>query len=330
MCIRDSTCTATIGDKTATETVTITNDGKTYDIRPTASTTSVALGYVVASNNQSTSFPSINLYDVTTASAPAAVSPAVTFTYSEVSDPSNAVSVNPSTGAITVTGSGTATLRATTSYKGKPYSKDLIVYASALMADFDRQAWYNSPATYYYSDLVTAANKALSTGNTYGSNYYYGTVNTIQTVIVNNNSLGTSTNTLSYGAQSGSITFTPYYNARDKAPVTVTLTTSTGKSVTVTLNIPVVPIPRTFDSLTAEPVTTNYTTSINNYRITFPSTYSTYYVVQKNGTTAPDYATVSLGNPYSAGSQYTLSSADFGTNGTCTLYVIATNNYTYG
>lgn len=257
------------------------------------------------------------------------MSPAVTFTYSEVSDPSNAVSVNPSTGAITVTGSGTATLRATTSYKGKPYSKDLIVYASALMADFDRQAWYNSPATYYYSDLVTAANKALSTGNTYGSNYY-GTVYTIQTVSVNNNSLGTSTNTLSYGAQSGSITFTPYYNARGKAPVTVTLTTTTRKPVTVTLNIPVVPIPTTFDSLTAEPVTTNYTTSINNYRITFPTTYSTYYVVQKNGTTAPDYATVSLGNPYSAGSQYTLSSADFGTNGTCTLYVIATNNYTYG
>ena len=327
-------CVVKYGDadnqKIESATTTVTIESKTYDIRPTASPTSVALGYVVASNNQSTSFPSINLYDVTTASAPVAVSPAVIFSYSEVSDPSNAVSVNPSTGAITVTGSGTATLRATTSYKGKTYSKELIVYASALMADFDRQAWYNSPATYYYSDLVTAATKALSTGNTYGSNYYYGTVNTIQTVSVNNNSLGTSTNTLSYGAQSGSITFTPYYNARGKAPVTVTLTTTTGKPVTVTLNIPVVPIPRTFDSLTAEPVTTNYTTSINNYRITFPSTYSTYYVVQKNGMTAPDYATVSLGNPYSAGSQYTLSSADFGTNGTCTLYVIATNNYTYG
>ena len=327
-------CVVKYGDadnqKIESATTTVTIESKTYDIRPTASTTSVALGYVVASNNQSTSFPSIKLYDVTNATVPTEANPAATFTYSEVSDPSNAVSVNPSTGAITVTGSGTATLRATTSYKGKTYSKDLIVYASALMADFDRQAWYNSPATYYYSDLVTAATKALSTGNTYGSNYYYGTVNTIQTVIVNNNSLGTSTNTLSYGAQSGSITFTPYYNARGKAPVTVTLTTTTGKPVTVTLNIPVVPIPRTFDSLTAEPVTTNYTTSINNYRITFPSTYSTYYVVQKNGTTAPDYATVSLGNPYSAGSQYTLSSADFGTNGTCTLYVIATNNYTYG
>ena len=283
-----------------------------------------------ASSNSAASFPAINLYDVTTPAAPVPVSPAVTFTYEEVSDPSNAVRVDTQTGAITVTGSGTATLRAKTSYKGKTYLKDLTVYASALMADFDRQAWYNSPATYYYSDLVTAATKALSTGNTYGSNYYYGTVNTIQTVSVNNNSLGTSTNTLSYGAQSGSITFTPYYNARGKAPVTVTLTTTTGKPVTVTLNIPVVPIPRTFDSLTAEPVTTNYTTSINNYRITFPSTYSTYYVVQKNGMTAPDYATVSLGNPYSAGSQYTLSSADFGTNGTCTLYVIATNNYTYG
>lgn len=327
-------CVVKYGDadnqKIESATTTVTIESKTYDIRPTASTTSVALGYVVASNNQSTSFPSIKLYDVTNATVPTEANPAATFTYSEVSDPSNAVSVNPSTGAITVTGSGTATLRATTSYKGKTYSKDLIVYASALMADFDRQAWYNSPATYYYSDLVTAATKALSTGNTYGSNYYYGTVNTIQTVIVNNNSLGTSTNTLSYGAQSGSITFTPYYNARGKAPVTVTLTTTTGKPVTVTLNIPVVPIPTTFDSLTAEPVTTNYTTSINNYRITFPSTYSTYYVVQKNGTTAPDYATVSLGNPYSAGSQYTLSSADFGTNGTCTLYVIATNNYTYG
>lgn len=324
------TCTATIGGKTATETTTIVNDGKTYDIRSTSSPATAALSTVYASSNSAASFPAINLYDVTTPAAPVAVTPAVTFTYSKVSDPSNAINLNTSNGTFTVTGNGVATLRAQATYNGKTYTKDVVVYASALMADFDRQAWYNSPATYYYSDLVTAATKALSTGNTYGSNYYYGTVNTIQTVIVNNNSLGTSTNTLSYGAQSGSITFTPYYNARGKAPVTVTLTTNTGKSVTVTLNIPVVPIPRTFDSLTAEPVTTNYTTSINNYRITFPSTYSTYYVVQKNGTTAPDYATVSLGNPYSAGSQYTLSSADFGTNGTCTLYVIATNNYTYG
>ena len=312
------TCVATykLSDsvtKTVTGTKDVTVENTTYAFAGSA---------IIYVNKNEAKSVDAKLYPVGSSTA---VSDA-TYTYSV--SPANVVQVA-SDGRITILNSGIAYVTVKSSYKGVEHTYSVTIYVSALMADFDRQAWYNSPATYYYSDLVTAANKALSTGNTYGSNYY-ATVNTIQTVSVNNNSLGTSTNTLSYGAQSGSITFTPYYNARGKAPVTVTLTTNTGKSVTVTLNIPVVPIPRTFDSLTAEPVTTNYTTSINNYRITFPSTYSTYYVVQKNGTTAPDYATVSLGNPYSAGSQYTLSSADFGTNGTCTLYVIATNNYTYG
>ena len=325
-------CVVKYGDadnqKIESATTTVTIESKTYDIRPTASKTSVALGYVVASNNQSTSFPSIKLYDVTNATAPTEANPAATFTYSEVSDPSNAVSVNPSTGAITVTGSGTATLRATTSYKGKPYSKDLIVYASALSADLSRQVYYGNPVTYSYSDLIEAANKALSGSYGYGS--YYGTVTTIVSASapVSLSNLGTFTGSISNN--SGYIYATASYSGRGKAPITATVKTSTGQPVTVTLNIPVVPIPTTFDSLTAEPITTNYTTSINNYRITFPSTYSTYYVIQKNGTTAPDYATASLvGNAYSSSTPYTLTSTDF-TNGQCTLYVIATNNYTYG
>ena len=325
------TCTATIGAKTATETATIVNDGKTYDIRSTSSPATAALSTVYASSNSAASFPAISLYDVTTPATPVAVSPAVSFTYSKVSDPSNAINLNTSNGTFTVTGNGTATLRATTTYNGKTYTKDVNVYASALMADFDRQVWYNNPGTYYYTDLVAAANKALSAASIYGvSSSYYGTVSSIHSVVVNNKYLGTSTNTLTAGAQNGAITFTANYDARGKATVAVNLTTSTAKNVTVTLNIPVVPIPTTFDSLTAEPVTTNYTTSINNYRITFPSTYSTYYVIQKNGTTAPDYAAASLGTAYSASTPYTqLTSADF-TNGQCTLYVIATNNYTYG
>lgn len=322
------TCTATIGGKTATETTTIVNDGKTYDIRSTSSPATAALSTVYASSNSAASFPAINLYDVTTPAAPVAVTPAVTFTYSKVSDPSNAINLNTSNGTFTVTGNGVATLRAQTTYNGKPYTKDVVVYASALMADFDRQVWYNNPGTYYYSDLVTAASKALSASSVYGSNYY-GTVSTIQSVIVNNSSLGTSTNTLSSGAQSGAISFTAYYNARGKAPVTVRLTTSKGIPVTVTLNIPVVPTPVTFDSIAAEPVTSSYNSAVTSYRVNFPSTYSTYYVIQKNGTTAPDYAAASLGTPYSASTPYTLTSADF-TNGQCTLYVIATNNYTYG
>lgn len=224
---------------------------------------------------------------------------------------------------------GTATISAVITYNGKTYpAVTYTVNNYALSADLTRQVYYGNPVTYSYSDLIEAANKALSGSYGYGS--YYGTVTTIVSASapVSLSNLGTFTGSISNN--SGYIYATASYSGRGKAPITATVKTSTNQPVTVTLNIPVVPIPRTFDSLTAEPVTTNYTTSINNYRITFPSTYSTYYVVQKNGTTAPDYATVSLGNPYSAGSQYTLSSADFGTNGTCTLYVIATNNYTYG
>ena len=224
---------------------------------------------------------------------------------------------------------GTATISAVITYNGKTYpAVTYTVNNYVLSADLTRQVYYGNPVTYSYSDLIEAANKALSGSYGYGS--YYGTVTTIVSASapVSLSNLGTFTGSISNN--SGYIYATASYSGRGKAPITATVKTSTGQPVTVTLNIPVVPIPRTFDSLTAEPVTTNYTTSINNYRITFPSTYSTYYVVQKNGTTAPDYATVSLGNPYSAGSQYTLSSADFGTNGTCTLYVIATNNYTYG
>lgn len=314
--------------KIDSDTKTVTIESKTYDIRSTSSPATAALSDVYASSNSAARFPAINLYDVTTPASPVAVTPAVTFTYSKVSDPSNAINLNTSNGTFTVTGNGVATLRAQTTYNGKTYTKDVNVYASALMADFDRQVWYNNPGTYYYSDLVTAASKALSTSSVYGSNYY-GTVSTIQSVIVNNNSLGTSTNTLSSGAQSGAISFTAYYNARGKAPVTVRLTTSKGIPVTVTLNIPVVPTPVTFDSIAAEPVTSSYNSAVTSYRVNFPSTYSTYYVIQKNGTTAPDYAAASLGTPYSASTPYTLTSADF-TNGQCTLYVIATNNYTYG
>ena len=314
--------------KIDSDTKTVNIESETYDIRATATPTNTTLGYIVANSNQSSSFPAINLYKVTTPATPVAVSPAVSFTYSKVSDPSNAINLNTSNGTFTVTGSGTATLRATTSYKGKPYSKDLIVYASALSADLSRQVYYGNPVTYSYSDLIEAANKALSGSYGYGS--YYGTVTTIVSASapVSLSNLGTFTGSISNN--SGYIYATASYSGRGKAPITATVKTSTGQPVTVTLNIPVVPIPTTFDSLTAEPVTTNYTTSINNYRITFPSTYSTYYVVQKNGTTAPDYATASLvGNAYSSSTPYTLTSADF-TNGQCTLYVIATNSYTYG
>ena len=309
------TCTVTYGEgKTAVGTKDITVENKTYAF---AGSTAI---YV---NKNATKYVDAKLYPVGS-STPA---DGATYTYTVSPSTPNVVTVV-SNGLITVQNSGYANVTVSSNYKGKAYSYNVVIYASALSADLTRQVYYGNPVTYSYSDLIEAANKALSGSYGYGS--YYGTDTTIVSASapVSLSNLGTFTGSISNN--SGYIYATASYSGRGKAPITATVKTSTGQPVTVTLNIPVVPIPRTFDSLTAEPVTTNYTTSINNYRITFPSTYSTYYVVQKNGTTAPDYATVSLGNPYSAGSQYTLSSADFGTNGTCTLYVIATNNYTYG
>ena len=309
------TCTVTYGEgKTAVGTKDITVENKTYAF---AGSTAI---YV---NKNATKYVDAKLYPVGS-STPA---DGATYTYTVSPSTPNVVTVV-SNGLITVQNSGYANVTVSSNYKGKAYSYNVVIYASALSADLTRQVYYGNPVTYSYSDLIEAANKALSGSYGYGS--YYGTVTTIVSASapVSLSNLGTFTGSISNN--SGYIYATASYSGRGKAPITATVKTSTNQTVTVTLNIPVVPIPRTFDSLTAEPVTTNYTTSINNYRITFPSTYSTYYVVQKNGTTAPDYATVSLGTPYSAGSQYTLSSADFGTNGTCTLYVIATNNYTYG
>ena len=223
---------------------------------------------------------------------------------------------------------GTATISAVITYNGKTYpAVTYTVNNYVLSADLTRQVYYGNPVTYSYSDLIEAANKALSGSYGYGS--YYGTVTTIVSASapVSLSNLGTFTGSISNN--SGYIYATASYSGRGKAPITATVKTSTNQPVTVTLNIPVVPIPTTFDSLTAEPVTSSYNSAVTSYRVNFPSTYSTYYVIQKNGSTAPDYAAASLGTAYSASTPYTLTSADF-TNGQCTLYVIATNNYTYG
>ena len=309
------TCTVTYSaGKIAVGTKDITVENATY---------AFAGSTAIYANKNETKYVDAKLYRVGS-STPA---DGATYTYTVSPSTPNVVTVT-SNGLITIQNSGYANVTVSSKYKGKPYSYNVVIYASALSADLTRQVYYGNPVTYSYSDLIEAANKALSGSYGYGS--YYGTVTTIVSASapVSLSNLGTFTGSISNN--SGYIYATASYSGRGKAPITATVKTSTGQPVTVTLNIPVVPIPTTFDSLTAEPITTNYTTSINNYRITFPSTYSTYYVVQKNGTTAPDYATASLvGNAYSSSTPYTLTSTDF-TNGQCTLYVIATNNYTYG
>ena len=318
------TCTATYKQPSSAEAndgvsvtsseTTITVENKTY---------AFAGNSAIYVNKNETKYVDAKLY-------PAGSSTAVNdarYTYTVSPSTPNVVTVA-SDGRITVQNSGYANVTVSSNYKGRAYSFNVVIYASALSADLSRQVYFNNPVSYTYSDLIEAANKALSGSYGYGS--YYGTVTTIVSASapVSLSSLGTFAGSISNNV--GAIYATASYNGRGKAPITATVKTSTGQNVTVTLNIPVVPTPVTFDSIAAEPVTNNYNSAVTSYRINFPSTYSTYYVIQKNGTTAPDYAAASLGTAYSASTPYTLTSTDFGTNGQCTLYVIATNNYTYG
>ena len=312
------TCTVTYGEgKTAVGTKDITVENKTYAF---AGSTAI---YV---NKNGTKYVDAKLYPVPVVSSTAVNDARYTYTVSP-STP-NVVTVDRN-GLITVQNSGYANVAVSSNYKGKPYNYNVVIYASALSADLTRQVYYGNPVSYTYSDLIEAADKALSGSYGYGS--YYGKVTTIDSAYVTSgvdvSRLGTFTGSISRNV--GTIYATASYSGRGKAPITATVTTSNGQTVTVTLNIPVVPIPTPFDSLTAEPVTSSYNSAVTSYRVNFPSTYSTYYVIQKNGSTAPDYAAASLGTAYSASTPYTLTSADF-TNGQCTLYVIATNNYTYG
>ena len=321
------TCTATYKQPSSAEAndgVSVTSSETTITVENV--TYAFAGSTTIYVNKNGTKYVDAKLYPVPVVSSTAVNDARYTYTVSP-STP-NVVTVA-SNGLITVQNSGYANVTVSSNYKGKPYNYNVVIYASALSADLTRQVYYGNPVSYTYSDLIEAADKALSGSYGYGS--YYGKVTTIDSAYVTSgvdvSRLGTFTGSISRNV--GTIYATASYSGRGKAPITATVTTSNGQTVTVTLNIPVVPIPTPFDSLTAEPVTSSYNSAVTSYRVNFPSTYSTYYVIQKNGTTAPDYAAASLGTAYSASTPYTLTSADF-TNGQCTLYVIATNNYTYG
>ena len=87
-----------------------------------------------------------------------------------------------SNGLITVQNSGYANVTVSSNYKGKPYNYNVVIYASALSADLTRQVYYGNPVSYTYSDLIEAADKALSGSYGYGS--YYGKVTTIDSAYV--------------------------------------------------------------------------------------------------------------------------------------------------
>lgn len=133
--------------------------------------------------------------------------------------------------------------------------------------------------------------------------------------------------TLSSGANPY-YTFTAYTGSLTAAEMTI-VATAYKSSVSqgtyeIKLTIPVTPIMGTnFETVTAEPVSSTATTT--SYRVYFPTTYTHYYVINKTGSTPSSWSNSMLGTAYSSTTPYTLSSSDFNSNGTCTLYVVAKN-----
>ena len=121
----------------------------------------------------------------------------------------------------------------------------------------------------------------------------------------------------------GYYTFTAATGSLTPGQLTI-LATAGGNQYEIKLTIPVTPIMgNNFESVTAEPVSS--TTTTTSYRVYFPTTYSSYYVINKTGSTPSSWSNSMLGTPYSSTTPYTLYSTDFNTNGTCTLYVVAKN-----
>ncbi len=123
-------------------------------------------------------------------------------------------------------------------------------------------------------------------------------------------------------------TFTAYTGSLNAAEMTIVATAYKGSvsqgTYEIKLTIPVTPIMGTnFETVTAEPVSSTATTT--SYRVYFPTTYTHYYVINKTGSTPSSWSNSMLGSAYSSTTPYTLSSSDFNSNGTCTLYVVAKN-----
>ena len=308
------TCTVTYGEgKTAVGRKDITVENATYEFR------TMVVTPIYASRNDS---PAKNIGTVLYKKGSLSET-AANATYSYDVTPSSGVISVDSNGNISVITSGQATVTVRANYKGKSYtSNSVAVYASTGTADLETPTYFNSNVSYSYTDILTAANKAL--GYTNG---YYSYYNTVVSTTLPASGLGTYASNSGINNNYGSIVFNPYSSARGKVSFTAVVKNSANaQTATVTLNIPVVPIPNISATLNAEPVTSSYNTIATNYKVTFPSDHTYYYVVGTNGS-APDYSSVSLTTKYSSTVPYTgLRATDFDSTGKCILYVVAEDN----
>ena len=261
-------------------------------------------------------------------------------TYSFVSANLNIATVtNQTTAAPTVTlrASGSTTVTAKATYKGKDYVQNIPVTGALIEATLSA-VQNGTSVNYSYSDLVNAAQAAIN--KTYSTAYTYETVYSLSgvTQVASTAAYGVGTRNASYNyptGGSGYLYFKANLSGIGTAKFTATVTTRVAnsnvpKTYSVTFNVPVTPSSTTYADQYPEPVAAYGNTY--RYYVQVPSGARYYYVAGvntepvdwNNGSTQKYYPTTATANLYS------LTDTNF-INGKCTLYVVTqgTDNKLY-
>lgn len=261
-------------------------------------------------------------------------------TYSFVSANLNIATVtNQTTAAPTVTlrASGSTTVTAKATYKGKDYVQNIPVTGALIEATLSA-VQNGTSVNYSYSDLVNAAQAAIN--KTYSTAYTYETVYSLSgvTQVASTAAYGVGMGNPSYNypaGGSGYLYFKANLSGIGTAKFTATVTTRVAnsnvpKTYSVTFNVPVTPSSTTYADQYPEPVAAYGNTY--RYYVQVPSGARYYYVAGvntepvdwNNGSTQKYYPTTATANLYS------LTDTNF-INGKCTLYVVTqgTDNKLY-
>lgn len=322
-------CKASEGDKLAktSDSITVKSLPDTYTF--TVVPASVTLTQIGQTAPLAASF-------VDTSSSASLVVP----TYSFVSANLNIATVtNQTTAAPTVTlrASGSTTVTAKATYKGKDYVQNIPVTGALIEATLSA-VQNGTSVNYSYSDLVNAAQAAIN--KTYSTAYTYETVYSLSgvTQVASTAAYGVGTSNASYNyptGGSGYLYFKANLSGIGTAKFTATVTTRVAnsnvpKTYSVTFNVPVTPSSTTYADQYPEPVAAYGNTY--RYYVQVPSGARYYYVAGvntepvdwNNGSTQKYYPTTAAANLYS------LTDTNF-INGKCTLYVVTqgTDNRLY-
>lgn len=323
-------CKASEGDKLAK-----TSDPITVKSLPDTYTFTVVPASVTLTQIGQTAPLAANFMNTSTSPATP-----VTPTYSFVSANLNIATVtNQTTAAPTVTlrASGSTTVTAKATYKGKDYVKTIPVTGALIEATLSA-VQNGTSVNYSYSDLVNAAQAAIN--KTYSTAYTYETVYSLSgvTQVPSTTAYGVGTSNASYNypaGGSGYLYFKANLSGIGTAKFTATVTTRVAnsnvpKTYSVTFNVPVTPSSTTYADQYPEPVAAYGNTY--RYYVQVPSGARYYYVAGvntepvdwNNGSTQKYYPTTAAANLYS------LTDTNF-INGKCTLYVVTqgTDNRLY-